>query len=103
MAGVLTMAVLLSGGYAAYAYNRLASSVTKVDAIGSAPPAEDDVDGRAMNILLVGDDHRPDNATPRAARRTEHRDGRRRDQHRHDDRPAHRRGRPQRDDDLVPA
>lgn len=64
VAGVLTMAVLLSGGYAAYAYNRLASSVTKVDAIGSAPPAEDDVDGRAMNILLVGDDHRPDNATP---------------------------------------
>ncbi|WIB11543.1 LCP family protein [Curtobacterium sp. MCPF17_052] len=58
------MAVLLSGGYAAYAYNRLASSVTKVDAIGSAPPAKDDVDGRAMNILLVGDDHRPDNATP---------------------------------------
>ncbi|WP_258371188.1 LCP family protein [Curtobacterium sp. MCBD17_021] len=64
VAGVLTMAVLLSGGYAAYAYNRLASSVTKVDAIGSAPAAEDDVDGRAMNILLVGDDHRPDNATP---------------------------------------
>jgi len=64
LAGVLTMAVLLSGGYAAYAYNRLASSVTKVDAIGSAPPAKDDVDGRAMNILLVGDDHRPDNATP---------------------------------------
>jgi LCP family protein required for cell wall assembly len=64
VAGVLTMAVLLSGGYAAYAYNRLASSVTKVDAIGSAPPAKDDVDGRAMNILLVGDDHRPDNATP---------------------------------------
>ncbi|GAA1493791.1 LCP family protein [Curtobacterium herbarum] len=64
VAGVLTMAVLLSGGYAAYAYNRLASSVTKVDAIGSAPPAKDDVDGQAMNILLVGDDHRPDNATP---------------------------------------
>lgn len=64
LAGVLTMAVLLGGGYAAYAYNLLTSSVTKVDAIGSAPPAKDDVDGRAMNILLVGDDHRPDNATP---------------------------------------
>lgn len=63
VAGVLTMAVLLSGGYGVYAYNRLAGSVTKVDAIGSAPPAKDDVDGRAMNILLVGDDHRPDGAT----------------------------------------
>ncbi|WP_144764744.1 LCP family protein [Curtobacterium sp. 9128] len=65
VAGVLTMALLLSGGYAAYAYNRLASSVTKVDAItGSTEQQQDDVDGKAMNILLVGDDHRPDNATP---------------------------------------
>ncbi|OIH92543.1 LCP family protein [Curtobacterium sp. MCBA15_001] len=64
VAGVLTMALLLSGGYAAYAYNRLASSVTKVDAITGSTKQEDDVDGKAMNILLVGDDHRPDNATP---------------------------------------
>lgn len=64
VAGVLTMALLLSGGYAAYAYNRLASSVTKVDAISGSTGTKDDVDGKAMNILLVGDDHRPDNATP---------------------------------------
>ncbi|WP_123701188.1 LCP family protein [Curtobacterium sp. PhB130] len=64
VAGVLTMALLLSGGYAAYAYNRLASSVTKVDAIGGSTSTKDDVDGKAMNILLVGDDHRPENATP---------------------------------------
>ncbi|WP_420366191.1 LCP family protein [Curtobacterium sp. L3-7] len=64
VAGVLTMALLLGGGYAAYAYNRLASSVTKVDAITGSTDKKDDVDGKAMNILLVGDDHRPDNATP---------------------------------------
>ena len=64
IAGVLTMGLLLSGGYAAYAYNRLASSVTKVDAITGSTSKGDDVDGKAMNILLVGDDHRPDNATP---------------------------------------
>ncbi|MGU3411975.1 LCP family protein [Microbacterium sp. M1A1_1b] len=64
IAGVLTMGLLLSGGYAAFAYNRLASSVTKVDAITGSTTKQDDVDGKAMNILLVGDDHRPDNATP---------------------------------------
>lgn len=64
VAGVLTMALLLSGGYAAYAYNRLTSGVTKIDAIAGDKSDKDDVDGQAQNILLVGDDHRPDNATP---------------------------------------
>jgi LCP family protein required for cell wall assembly len=64
VAGVLTMALLLSGGYAAYAYNRLSGGVTRIDAIAGDTPAKDDVDGTAQNILLVGDDHRPDNATP---------------------------------------
>ncbi|TDN43832.1 LytR family transcriptional attenuator [Curtobacterium flaccumfaciens] len=64
VAGVLTMALLLSGGYAAYAYGRLSTGVTKIDAITGNTSDEDDVDGQAQNILLVGDDHRPDNATP---------------------------------------
>ncbi|MBF4616114.1 LCP family protein [Curtobacterium sp. VKM Ac-1376] len=64
VAGVLTMALLLSGGYAAYAYNRLQGGVTRIDAIAGTTSEKDDVDGKAQNILLVGDDHRPDNATP---------------------------------------
>jgi len=66
VAGVLAMGLALTGGYAAFAYASLSNGITKIDAI--APRAsgddEDDVDGRAQNILLVGDDHRPDNATP---------------------------------------
>ncbi|WP_240347537.1 LCP family protein [Curtobacterium sp. 24E2] len=64
IAGVLTMAVLLSGGYAAYAYNQLSGGVTIVNAITGKKDDKNDVDGQAQNILLVGDDHRPDNATP---------------------------------------
>ncbi|MBT2502461.1 LCP family protein [Curtobacterium sp. ISL-83] len=64
VAGVLTMALLLSGGYAAYAYGRLSNGVTKIDAIAPKKASAHDVDGQAQNILLVGDDHRPDNATP---------------------------------------
>ncbi|PYY56149.1 LytR family transcriptional regulator [Curtobacterium sp. MCSS17_011] len=64
IAGVLTMAVVLSGGYAAYAYNQLSDGVTIVNAITGNKDKKDDVDGKAQNILLVGDDHRPENATP---------------------------------------
>ncbi|WP_207552329.1 hypothetical protein, partial [Mycobacteroides abscessus] len=65
VAGVLTMGLLLSGGYAAYAYGSLSNGVTRIDAIsGGGTTKQDDVDGKAQNILLVGDDHRPDNATP---------------------------------------
>ncbi|ROP80660.1 LytR family transcriptional attenuator [Curtobacterium sp. PhB115] len=64
IAGVLTMAVLLSGGYAAYAYNQFSGGVTIVNAITGKKDVKDDVDGTAQNILLVGDDHRPENATP---------------------------------------
>jgi len=64
VAGVLTMGLLLSGGYAAYAYGRLSTGITKIDAIAGNKSDKDDVDGQAQNILLVGDDHRPDNATP---------------------------------------
>jgi len=65
IAGVLAMGLALTGGYAAFAFTSLTNNVTKIDAI--APRSnddDDDVDGQAQNILLVGDDHRPDNATP---------------------------------------
>ncbi|PZF40593.1 MULTISPECIES: LCP family protein [unclassified Curtobacterium] len=64
VAGVLTMALLLGVGYAGYAYNQLSDGVTIVNAITGKKGTKDDVDGKAQNILLVGDDHRPENATP---------------------------------------
>jgi LCP family protein required for cell wall assembly len=64
IAGVLTAAVALSGAYAFYTYDQLAGSVTIVNAITGKKDTKNDVDGQAQNILLVGDDHRPDNATP---------------------------------------
>ncbi|PYY47508.1 LCP family protein [Curtobacterium sp. MCBD17_023] len=68
--GALTMALLLTGGYAAWSYEQLDSSLTKVHVAQSAPDgstgedAADDADGKAQNILLIGDDHRPADATP---------------------------------------
>jgi len=66
IAGVLTTALVLPAGYAAYSYARFDRGVTRVDAIPapSSSSTPDDVDGEAMNILLVGDDHRPDGASP---------------------------------------
>ncbi|WIB35683.1 hypothetical protein [Curtobacterium sp. MCJR17_043] len=68
--GALTMALLLTGGYAAWSYEQLDSSLTKVHIAQSAADgstvedAADDADGKAQNILLIGDDHRPADATP---------------------------------------
>lgn len=54
--------VLAAGGYIAYNYFALTSHITHVDAIPSSKPKHD-VDGTAQNILLVGDDQRPANAS----------------------------------------
>jgi LCP family protein required for cell wall assembly len=62
--GVLAMALVLTGGYAAWSYAQLDSAVTKVHVALPHPSASADVDGAAENILLVGDDHRPADATP---------------------------------------
>lgn len=61
----LGLAVLLVvvGGYATYNYFRFINGVKHVDAISSSDKPANDVDGQAQNILLVGDDHRPDNAS----------------------------------------
>ena len=56
----LVLVLLGTGGYAFYNYQRFVSGVTTVDVIGETA---DDYDGPAQNILLVGDDHRPDGAT----------------------------------------
>jgi len=64
VAGVVAMALVLAGGYAAWSYVQLDDSVTKVHiALPHASPSPD-TDGAAQNILLVGDDHRPADATP---------------------------------------
>lgn len=59
-AGALAVLLVVLGGYAAYSYFRFVGGVTHVDVI--TKPSHD-VDGEDQNILLVGDDHRPDGAT----------------------------------------
>lgn len=58
-AAALAVILVVVGGYAAYSYFRFVGGVKHVDVI--AKPAND-VDGQDQNILLVGDDHRPDGA-----------------------------------------
>ena len=61
-AALVSAAVLVGSGYGWQVYRALDASVTRVDALpaGRAPAAED----AAQNILLVGDDHRPADASP---------------------------------------
>jgi LCP family protein required for cell wall assembly len=56
-AGALAVLLVVVGGYAAYSYFRFVDGVSHVDVISGHG------DGTTQNILLVGDDHRPDNAT----------------------------------------
>jgi len=62
----LVVVLLGAGGYVFFNYQRFVGGVTHIDAI-SAPEVDGgtvaDVDGTDQNILLVGDDHRPDGAT----------------------------------------
>jgi LCP family protein required for cell wall assembly len=62
--GVVAMALVLTGGYAAWSYRQLDDSVTKVHVALPHASSSPDADGAAQNILLVGDDHRPADATP---------------------------------------
>ena len=64
VAGVATAALVLTGGYAAWSYKQLDDSVTKVHVALPHGAASSDPDGAAQNILLIGDDHRPADATP---------------------------------------
>lgn len=59
----LAVILIVVGGYAAYSYFRFVNNVKHVDVISEQNKPKHDVDGSAQNILLVGDDHRPDNAS----------------------------------------
>jgi len=59
-AGALAVLLIVVGGYAAYSYFRFVGGVKHVDVISKSG---NDVDGQDQNILLVGDDHRPEGAT----------------------------------------
>jgi LCP family protein required for cell wall assembly len=58
---VVAIAVLAAGGYVFFNYQRFVSGVNQVDAIDDS--GDDAFDGTDQNILLVGDDHRPDGAS----------------------------------------
>lgn len=60
---VVVAAMLAAGGYIFYSYQHFVSGVTHVNAITSSNAPKHDIDGKDQNILLVGDDHRPANAT----------------------------------------
>ncbi|WP_426518924.1 LCP family protein [Diaminobutyricibacter sp. McL0618] len=59
----LAAVLVVLGGYAAYSYFRFVNGVKHVDAISQVNKPKNDLDGSAQNILLVGDDHRPDGAS----------------------------------------
>lgn len=60
---MVVIAVLVTGGYLFYNYQRFTSGITHIDAITHSNAPTKDADGTDQNILLVGDDHRPANAT----------------------------------------
>ncbi|MEF2976072.1 LCP family protein [Subtercola sp. YIM 133946] len=55
----VVLVLLVAGGYVVYNYQRFVNGITHIDAIPGGSTNNKD-----QNILLVGDDHRPDNATP---------------------------------------
>lgn len=57
---LVVVIVLAVGGYATYSYFHFTSGITHVDAIGGTAK---NIDGKAQNILLVGNDQRPANMT----------------------------------------
>ncbi len=61
----VVVAIVGTAGYAWINYQNFVSGITHVNAIPTrASDAPTDVDSSDQNILLVGDDHRPANATP---------------------------------------
>ena len=58
--GILSVLLLLGSGYGWMADRTLQSKITRVDGLA---PGGTDADGKAQNVLLVGDDHRPPGAS----------------------------------------
>jgi LCP family protein required for cell wall assembly len=61
LAGILSLLLLTGSGYGWVAYRTLQTAVTHVDGLPGTRRSSSD---GAQNILLVGDDHRPDGASP---------------------------------------
>ena len=59
---MLAVTIVAVGGYAWISYRNFDAGLTKVDGVPGA--SGHDQDGSDQNILLVGDDHRPANASP---------------------------------------
>lgn len=65
IAAAIAVILIGTGGYAWYSYQHLTSSITHIDAIKTpATAAHKDQQNSDENILLIGDDHRPANASP---------------------------------------
>src|SRR6476646_5898156 len=62
LAVVLAVTIVAVAGYAWISYRNFTSGLTRVDGVPGA--SGKDADGSDQNILLVGDDHRPANASP---------------------------------------
>ena len=60
VAGLLSLLLLLGSGYGWMADRALQSKITHVSGLAGGP----DSDGRAQNVLLIGDDHRPTGVSP---------------------------------------
>ena len=61
LAGILSLLLLTGSGYGWVAYRTLQAAVTHIDGLPGTRRSSSD---GAQNILLVGDDHRPDGASP---------------------------------------
>lgn len=74
LVALASLIVVAGTGYGWVQYRSFTAGLTRVDAIPGPPSGRagtsakaspgTDVDGQAQNILLVGDDHRPANASP---------------------------------------
>jgi LCP family protein required for cell wall assembly len=61
LAAILSFSILTASGYAWASYQNFNSGLTRIDGVPGSKSA--DKDGAALNILLIGDDHRPANAS----------------------------------------
>ena len=61
LAAVLSFSILAASGYAWASYQNFTSGLTRIDGVPGSKAA--DKDGAALNILLIGDDHRPAHAS----------------------------------------
>lgn len=61
LAAVLSFSILAASGYAWASYQNFTSGLTRIDGVPGSKTG--DKDGAALNILLIGDDHRPAHAS----------------------------------------